>query len=70
MAEILFQMRESLYPNGQIPSDCIPQLSSVILIDRSVDLLTPLFTQLTLEGLIDEIYGIEESETRICDCIL
>ncbi|XP_018568521.1 vacuolar protein sorting-associated protein 33A [Anoplophora glabripennis] len=34
---------------------CIDQ---IILIDRSVDLITPLATQLTYEGLIDEIFGI------------
>jgi hypothetical protein len=32
---------------------------SMIIIDRSVDLLTPMCTQLTYEGLIDEIYGIK-----------
>ena len=52
-------MREQLYPDGRIPGDSVPQLSSVVLVDRSVDLLTPLFTQLTLEGLVDQLYGIE-----------
>ncbi|CAG9834285.1 unnamed protein product [Diabrotica balteata] len=37
---------------------CIDQ---IILIDRSVDLITPLATQLTYEGLIDEIFGINNS---------
>ncbi|XP_030747567.1 vacuolar protein sorting-associated protein 33A [Sitophilus oryzae] len=37
---------------------CIDQL---LLIDRSVDLITPLATQLTYEGLIDEIFGINNS---------
>ncbi|CAH1117079.1 unnamed protein product [Phaedon cochleariae] len=37
---------------------CIDQ---ILLIDRSVDLLTPLATQLTYEGLIDEIFGINNS---------
>ncbi|XP_076181458.1 vacuolar protein sorting-associated protein 33A isoform X4 [Ptiloglossa arizonensis] len=31
----------------------------LLLLDRSVDLLSPLVTQLTYEGLIDEIFGIE-----------
>ncbi|XP_078052309.1 vacuolar protein sorting-associated protein 33A [Augochlora pura] len=31
----------------------------LLLLDRSVDLLSPLVTQLTYEGLIDEIFGIK-----------
>ena len=38
-----------------------PQIDCLLLIDRNVDLLTPLCTQLTYEGLIDEIYGIHNS---------
>lgn len=37
---------------------CIDRL---LLIDRSIDLVTPLATQLTYEGLIDEIYGIDNT---------
>lgn len=43
-----------------------PQIDSLLLIDREVDLLTPLFTQLTYEGLIDELYGIQNSKS---DCV-
>ena len=41
-----------------------PQSSTIehlFLLDRSIDLLTPLVTQLTYEGLIDEIFGIKNS---------
>ncbi|KAJ2702948.1 Vacuolar protein-sorting-associated protein 33 [Coemansia sp. IMI 203386] len=31
---------------------------SVVIIDRAVDLVTPLLTQLTYEGLISEVFGI------------
>lgn len=34
-------------------------IDSLIIIDRSVDLVTPLCTQLTYEGLIDEIFHIK-----------
>ena len=40
-----------------------PQIDTLLLIDRNVDLLTPLFTQLTYEGLIDELYGIQNSKS-------
>nr|CAH7720426.1 unnamed protein product [Callosobruchus chinensis] len=38
-----------------------PCIDQIILIDRSVDLITPLATQLTYEGLVDEIFGINNS---------
>ncbi|XP_033333810.1 vacuolar protein sorting-associated protein 33A [Megalopta genalis] len=34
-------------------------IEHLLLLDRSVDLLSPLVTQLTYEGLIDEIFGIK-----------
>ena len=36
----------------------VPEFDSVMLIDREVDMVTPLCTQLTYAGLIDELYGI------------
>lgn len=37
-------------------------IEHLLLLDRSVDLLSPLVTQLTYEGLIDEIFGIKYSK--------
>lgn len=37
-------------------------IDSLIIIDRSVDMVTPLCTQLTYEGLIDEIFHIKNCE--------
>ena len=34
-------------------------IDTLIIIDRNVDLVTPLLTQLTYEGLIDEFFGIQ-----------
>ena len=42
--------------------DSTPQIDAIVLLDRSVDLVTVLSTQLTYEGLIDEIYEINYSE--------
>ena len=42
---------------GEIdPSD---QLDSLIILDRSVDWVTPMCTQLTYEGMLDEYVGIK-----------
>lgn len=38
-------------------------IDDIILIDRWVDPLTPLITQLTYEGLIDELIGIRYGKT-------
>ena len=56
---MLRKRREVLDSENQIS----PQIDCLLLIDRNVDLLTPLCTQLTYEGLIDEIYGISNSKT-------
>ena len=39
-----------------------PLIDNLVLIDRNVDLITPLLTQLTYEGLIDERMVIENSK--------
>jgi len=38
-----------------------PEIDSLIIIDRQVDMVTPMCTQLTYEGLIDEIFGVHNS---------
>lgn len=43
---------------------------SVIIIDREVDMVTPLLTQLTYEGLIDEVFGIQNNQTDVDSTII
>jgi hypothetical protein len=38
------------------------QVDSLIIIDRSVDWVTPMCTQLTFEGLLDEYVGVKNGE--------
>lgn len=40
------------------------RIDSVVLFDRSVDLITPLLTQHTYEGLIDENFGIAQTNVK------
>jgi len=42
-----------------------PQIDTLVILDRSVDLLSPLATQLTYEGLIDEIFSINQTTVRL-----
>ena len=72
LLDLLFRMRSeastdeatNISPSklGMIPSASI---ESLIIIDRDVDLSTPLLTQLTYEGLIDELFGIQYNQADI-----
>ena len=52
-------MRRELGPNEE--PQMTPKIDNLIIIDRNVDFITPLMTQLTYEGLIDENFGIKYS---------
>ncbi|KAF7302938.1 hypothetical protein MKEN_01256300 [Mycena kentingensis (nom. inval.)] len=41
------------------------KIDSLIIIDRRVDMITPLLTQLTYEGLIDELVGIKNGHVEL-----
>ncbi|PPQ68764.1 hypothetical protein CVT26_001733 [Gymnopilus dilepis] len=41
------------------------RIDSLIILDRKVDMITPLLTQLTYEGLVDELIGIKNSHVEL-----
>jgi len=47
------------------PSAASAPIDSLIILDRHVDMITPLLTQLTYEGLVDEVIGIKNSHVEI-----
>ncbi|KAG9759968.1 Sec1-like protein, partial [Aureobasidium melanogenum] len=47
---------------GLTPSAVV---ENVVIIDREVDFFTPLMTQLTYEGLIDEVFGVRHNQTEV-----
>lgn len=53
--------REGSFNIGGSSSGVVSEIDSLIILDRSVDLVTPTLTQLTYEGLIDEIFQIKNS---------
>ena len=59
VAEQILRMRRELssIQEPQITS----KIDNLIIIDRSVDMITPMMTQLTYEGMIDENFGIKYS---------
>uniref|UniRef100_T1J2P7 Vacuolar protein sorting-associated protein 33A n=1 Tax=Strigamia maritima TaxID=126957 RepID=T1J2P7_STRMM len=56
--DLMVRMRREM---ANVEPQMTPQIDSLLLIDRNVDLLSPLATQLTYEGLIDEIHGIKHT---------
>ncbi|KAI0200298.1 Sec1-like protein [Astrocystis sublimbata] len=76
VAELLTRMRQEILAGettGEANQSRLTpsnSLESVIIIDREVDLVTPLLTQLTYEGLIDEVWGIQNNQTDVDSTIV
>ncbi|XP_028621977.1 vacuolar protein sorting-associated protein 33A isoform X2 [Grammomys surdaster] len=62
VANMMVRMKRE-FPGSQ--NSVFPVFDNLLLLDRNVDLLTPLASQLTYEGLIDEIYGIQNSYVKL-----
>lgn len=73
LADLLLRMRKEVdaeessgladsHARGLLPS---ADTESLIIIDRDVDFGTPLLTQLTYEGLIDEYVGIKNNQADV-----
>ena len=60
--DLMTRMRKELASNEP---QITPQIDEILLIDRSVDLLTPVMTQMTYEGLLDEIFGINHTTIKV-----
>ncbi len=45
-------------------------IETLVLIDRNVDLITPLCTQLTYNGLVDEIFEIKNGIIKVDPAVL
>jgi hypothetical protein len=76
LADLIARMRQELIAGedsnesnklGLTPSATI---ESLIIIDREVDYATPLLTQLTYEGLIDEVVGIQNNQADVDSSIV
>eukprot|EP01028_Stygiella_incarcerata_P000405 TRINITY_DN1047_c0_g1_i3.p1 TRINITY_DN1047_c0_g1~~TRINITY_DN1047_c0_g1_i3.p1 ORF type:complete len:552 (-),score=149.97 TRINITY_DN1047_c0_g1_i3:81-1736(-) len=58
-AFMVFEMMKRMH--SELSIDVLnmhPEIDTVIFVDREADMITPLMTQLTYEGLIDEIFGV------------
>ncbi|KAJ3424267.1 vacuolar protein sorting-associated protein 33a [Anaeramoeba flamelloides] len=64
-SKLVLQIYENLQSKRNTHTSENSQIKKVILVDRTIDLITPLLTQQTYEGMVDEIYGIENSILEI-----
>ena len=42
-----------------------PEIGSLLIVDREVDMITPMMTQLSFEGAVDEVYGITNGHIEL-----
>ncbi|KAF8640883.1 hypothetical protein AX17_000531 [Amanita inopinata Kibby_2008] len=65
---ILLSRRGPKLSSPSVPSTTVAPSTMVdclIILDRRIDMITPLLTQLTYEGLIDEVFGINNSHVEL-----
>ena len=76
VADLLSRMRQELLAGGDgsetTRTGITPSTTTecAIIIDREVDFATPLLTQLTYEGLIDEVFSIQNNLTEVDSTIV
>lgn len=62
MGKVIWQMMAHFKREQEVAGNPIgvldPEIDTLVLMDRNVDLVTPMCTPLTYEGLLDEILGI------------
>ncbi|RXH94225.1 hypothetical protein DVH24_023909, partial [Malus domestica] len=63
VADILNRMQAEEPVNS--PDMVVPEISTLILLDREVDLVTPMCSQLTYEGLLDEFLHINNGAVEL-----
>lgn len=61
----LLVKRRKLNSNNSTSTRSSPQINHLILIDRRIDLISPFLTQLTYEGLLDEVFGINHGNITL-----
>ncbi|KAL5569389.1 hypothetical protein UlMin_025964 [Ulmus minor] len=52
------------------PDMVVPEINTLILLDREVDMITPMCTQLTYEGLLDEFLHINNGSVELDSSIM
>ncbi|XP_015076229.1 vacuolar protein-sorting-associated protein 33 homolog isoform X1 [Solanum pennellii] len=69
VADILNRM-QSEEPVNTSEQTGVPEINTIILLDREVDMITPMCSQLTYEGLLDEFLGINNGAVELDSSIM
>eukprot|EP00658_Telonema_sp_P-2_P040793 TRINITY_DN29176_c0_g2_i1.p1 TRINITY_DN29176_c0_g2~~TRINITY_DN29176_c0_g2_i1.p1 ORF type:complete len:460 (-),score=139.15 TRINITY_DN29176_c0_g2_i1:244-1623(-) len=64
VADMILKLRREGFADGE-EAVIIPEIDQLVLIDRQVDLVSPVCTPLTYEGLIDELFGIKNAMVEV-----
>ena len=59
LAEMVWQLVDRLREFRHEPKEVTPKISELILFDRQCDLITPLCSPLTYEGILDDVFSIK-----------
>ncbi|XP_047976138.1 vacuolar protein-sorting-associated protein 33 homolog [Salvia hispanica] len=70
VADILTRMQTEEPVNTSNMGIPLPEINTVVLLDREVDMITPMLTQLTYEGLIDEFLGVKNGAVELDAAIM
>ncbi|KAL1556349.1 Vacuolar protein-sorting-associated protein 33 [Salvia divinorum] len=65
VADILTRMQTEEPVNTSNMGIPLPEINTLVLLDREVDMITPMLTQLTYEGLIDEFLGVKNGAVEL-----
>ncbi|WFC98394.1 Vacuolar protein-sorting-associated protein 33 [Malassezia yamatoensis] len=68
LCDLLVRQRREQYASNQSSAalqSVSPQIEALVVLDRDIDLITPFSTQLTYEGLIDEVIGVENGLVEV-----
>ncbi|OQR90268.1 vacuolar protein sorting-associated protein 33A [Achlya hypogyna] len=63
--DMVAHMQKKQKSDGVLLGSTEPEIDTLIVLDRTVDLVTPLCTPFTYEGLLDEIIGIQNGSIRV-----
>ncbi|XP_031741424.1 vacuolar protein-sorting-associated protein 33 homolog isoform X3 [Cucumis sativus] len=70
VADILNHLQTEEPVNSNDVNMVVPEINTLILIDREVDMVTPMCSQLTYEGLVDEFLHVNNGSVELDSSIM
>ena len=70
LSDILKKEEENAFPKKEKAQESENNILACVMLDRSVDFITPLLSQYTYEGMLDEYFGVNLNIIRVKPSIL